>query len=115
MRDPGPRSLPIVGRLQPRHPHRIAVLGQFDVVRRHHVIPRLDPPPPVALGALAPLRALADQIDLASPLAVTRADRTDRIEIARARLERDAVERVGVLRGGAGDDAGFVGHGFGLC
>lgn len=79
-------------------------------MRRHHVVPRLDPPAPVALVAQTALGAMADQIDLAIPLAVTGANRTNRIEIPRARLDGDAVERVGVLRGGAGDDAGFVGH-----
>ena len=112
MREPftSRRSLPIVGRLQPRHPHQIAIFRQRDVVRRHHVVPGLDPPPPVALGTQAALGALADQIVFVIPLAVPGADRTHDIEIARPRLDRDAVEGMGVLRGGAGDDAGFMGQ-----
>ena len=51
--------------------------------------------------------------EFAVPLPVPRADRADDIEIPRTRLDGDAVERVGVLGSGAGDDAGFVGHGFG--
>ena len=99
-----------MGRLQPRHPHRIAIFRQLDVVRRHHVVPGLDPPAPVAFGAQAALGALADQIVLAIPLAVPGADRTDRIEIARPRLDGDTVEGVGFLWGGAGNNVGFVGH-----
>ena len=112
MREPftSRRSLPIVGRLQPRHPHRIAIFRQRDVVRRHHVVPGLDPPAPVTLGTQAALGALADQIVFAIPLAVPGADRTHGIEIPRARLDGDPVEGVRVLRAGAGDDAGFVGH-----
>lgn len=84
-----------------------------DVVRRHQIVPRLDPAAPVALGTADPHRALADQIDLTVPLTMAAADRAELVQLAAARAARDAVERVGVLGAGAVDDVGCVGHGEG--
>ena len=82
-----------------------------DVIRWHQIIARLNPPPPIALGATHANRALAHQINLAVPLAIARTDRAKRIKIARARNGRDAVKRMAIMRAGAVDDALNVGHG----
>ena len=61
-----------------------------------------------------PDRALAHQINLAVPLAITRADRTQHIKSARAREGGKALKRVGIVRAGTQDKALGVGHRAGL-
>ena len=108
---PRANSLDIVGRVEPHRPYRLTLRRQRDVVAGDHVGPRLDPPAPVAFGTGDADRAVADKVDLAIPLAMPRADRAARIEIAGAVAYRNAVERVRIGGAGTMDDVRGVGHG----
>lgn len=77
-------------------------------MRRHQIIACFDPATPVAFVADGALRALADEINLAVPLAVACTEWAELIKITHARLKRDAVQRVRLLCARASDNALFV-------
>src|SRR3546814_18749399 len=83
----------------------------LDRGRGDGIVAGLDPPAPVAFGTGVADRAVADEVDLRVPLAVSGADRTKRVEIAAAVAPRNAVERVGVAGAGAIDVVRGVGPG----
>lgn len=107
---PKQSSFDIIGGIEPHRPHRAAIGRQRDVVTGNHVSPGLDPAAPVAFRAGDADRAVADQIDLAVPLAMARADRATHVEVAAAVTDGDAIERVRIVRAGAMDDVGGVRH-----
>ena len=71
----------------------------------------LNPPAPLAGIAVLALAPLARQIELAVPLTMSSADRTARIKVSLARLDRNAVQCVGILGSGAMHEAAGVRHG----
>ena len=64
-----------------------------------------------SFGADVALGAQAGEVNLPVPLAMPGAKRAARIKQARARAGGNAVQRMGVMRAGAGDDALFMSHG----
>jgi hypothetical protein len=101
-------SLAIIGRVKPRHPYRITLGRHGNVMRRHEIIARFNPAAPVTLITDCAFGTMAHKVNLAIPLAIARTDRATHIKIAVARLARDAINGVGILRPGANDNAFFV-------
>lgn len=73
-------------------------------MRRHEIITRLNPAASIAFVAHAAFGALADEVDLTIPLTVASAERAPHIKITAARLARDAIKCVSVMRCRAIDD-----------
>ncbi len=81
----------------------------------HQIVAGLYPAAAVAFFTGVADAALADEIDLGVPLAISAALRAARVKIAGAQAHRYAVERVRIGGAGAEDDVGGVGHERGLA
>jgi hypothetical protein len=77
-------------------------------MRTDHIITRFYPATPVARVAGLAFGAVADQVNLPVPLAMTPAGHAHSIKITPARLERNPIKRVGVVRPRAFNNALFV-------
>lgn len=77
-------------------------------MRRHEIITRLYPAAPIALVANTAFRALADEVNFTIPLPIARTERATNIKITVARLARNTIKGMGIMRGRTSDDALFM-------
>jgi hypothetical protein len=79
-------------------------------MRRHQIIACFNPAAPIAFVAHPSFASLADQINFDVPLTMACADWAKYIQIAPARLHRNAVAGMRVIWSGTQNDTLFVRH-----